>query len=244
MGARLYGMGISHPANAARLMLQHKGIEYETVMVPPGMQAIRVRLAGFGGGTVPALEIDGRRALGSRAVSRLLDELQPDPPLFPRDPELRRAVEEAEAWGERELQPVPRRLLRWALRHDHDARVKFARRLRVPLPQLAAGMMLAPAAFYARRENAAETEQIRRDHQATPGYIDHVDELIERGVLGGSELNAADFQIGTTLRVMLAMPDFAPFVAGRPAEALARRVWPRYRYDNVPSMLPAELRAA
>jgi glutathione S-transferase len=243
MTARLYGMSISHPANAARLMLEHKGIPYELVRISPGAQAVRIRLARFSGGTVPALVIDGRRALGSRAISRLLDELQPEPPLFPHDADRRRAVEEAEAWGEEVLQPVPRRALRWALRHDHGTRVKFARILRNPIPELAARAIFPVAAFYARRENARSTDQVRADWAALPAHLDHVDELLAQGVLGGDQPNAADFQIGTTLRVMLACEDFAPLITGRPAADLARRIWPEYRY-SVPSLLPAEIRTA
>jgi glutathione S-transferase len=241
--ARLYGMAISHPANAARLMLEHKGIEHEIVDVPPGAQAVRVRVAGFRGGTVPALALDGRRVAGSRAISRLLDEVRPDPPLFPRDTERRRAVEEAEAWGEEVLQPIPRRLLRWALLRQPQARETFARALGGPAPTLVARAMLPVAAFYARRENARSTEQIRADWEAMPAHLDHVDDLIGRGVLGGDDLNAADFQIGTTLRVMLATEDYGPLIVGRPAESLASRVWPEYPY-TVPSLLPDEMRPA
>lgn len=243
MAVRLYGMSISHPANAARLMLEHKRIPHEVVEVSPGTQALRIRLAGFRGGTVPALRVNGRRALGSRAISRLLDELQPDPPLFPRDPERRRAVEDAEAWGEEVLQPVPRRLLRWALRHDRDARVTFTRMLGNPMPALTARAMMPVAALYARREEARSTDRLRADWAATPAHLDHVDELHARGVIGGDELNAADFQIGTTLRVMLAFEDFAPLLAGRPGEELARRIWPAFPY-KVPSLLPSELKNA
>ena len=42
---------------------------------------------------------------------------------------------------------------------------------------------------------------------------------------------------------MLACADFAPLIAGRPAEALARRVWPDFPMQ-APPLLPAELRAA
>lgn len=241
MAARLYGMSISHPANAARLMLQHKGIAHETVLLQPGEQAVRIRLAGFGGGTVPALRIDGRKALGTREISRLLDELQPDPPLFPADPERRRAVEEAEAWGEEVLQPVPRRALRWALRHRPDARLMFAEMQGTSRPELVARLMLPMAAFYARREDARSTERVRRDGVELPGNLDRVDELIAEGVLGSPELNAADFQIGTTLRVMLSLSDYEPLLAGRPAEALARRVWPDHPGGDVPPLLPPHL---
>ena len=240
---RLYSMSISHPANAAAMMLEHKGIEHDRVDVSPGEQAVRMRLAGFRGGTVPALKIDGRRVVGSLAISRALEELKPEPPLFPRDPARRRAVEEAEAWGERVLQPIPRRLLRWAVNNDRSARVHLATLLGNPRPELAARLMGPVTAFYARREDARQIERIRADWQALPGHLDHVDELIAAGTIGGDELNAADFQIGTTLRVMLACDDFEPQVAGRPAEELARRVWPDYRY-GFPALLPPELARA
>ena len=166
---RLYGMSISHPARAARLMLDHKGIDYELVNVRPGMQAAQIRLAGFNGGTVPALRMHGRRALGTLAISRLLDELCPEPPLFPADPPGRRAVEEAEAWGERVLQPIPRRVLRWALRHHHAARTAIARELGTPLPQVAAVAIAPVAAFYARREQAARRSASGATAMSFPG---------------------------------------------------------------------------
>jgi glutathione S-transferase len=233
-------MSISHPSRTARLMLDHKGIDYDLVKVPPGMQAVQVRLAGFDGGTVPALRIDGRRAVGTLAISRLLDEIHPEPPLFPAEPAHRAAVEEAEAWGETVLQPIPRRLLRWALRHDHAARVALGRELGTPLPQVAAVAIAPVAAFYARREGAGSTDRIRRDWAELPGHLDHVDDLIAAGTIGRDEPNAADFQIATTLRVMLASADFEPSITGRPAEGLARAVWPDYRY-RMPPVLPPEV---
>src|SRR4051794_24188277 len=113
--ARLYSMKVSHPSVAVHLMLERKGIDHRIRQLPPGLHPLGVRLAGFPGNTVPALAIDGSRIQGSTSISRALDELVPEPPLFPHDPEHRRAVEEAEAWGESELQPVPRRMYRWGL---------------------------------------------------------------------------------------------------------------------------------
>ena len=56
--------------------------------------------------------------------------------------------------------------------------------------------------------------------------IDHVDELIERGVIGGAERNAADFQIATSVSLLLTMEDVLPLIQGRPAERLARELIP------------------
>src|SRR5436305_9047556 len=55
-----------------------------------------VQKALFGARTVPGLKIDGEKISGSRAIMRRLDQLVPDPPLFPRDPEACARVEEAE----------------------------------------------------------------------------------------------------------------------------------------------------
>jgi hypothetical protein len=57
-------------------------------------------------------------------------------------------------------------------------------------------------------------------------------------VIGGEELGAADFQIGSTVRMLLAMQDVGRLVAGRPAETFARRVVPDY--PEVPAALPAD----
>jgi hypothetical protein len=65
---RLYVIALSNPAAAAAAMLAHKGISHRVVHVP----------------TVPALELDGRKVQGTLEISRALDELRPDPPLFPR----------------------------------------------------------------------------------------------------------------------------------------------------------------
>jgi glutathione S-transferase len=234
--ARLYGISFSYPSLAARLMLQHKGIEHQWVKVAPGTHAFRVRLAGFRGGTVPALRLDGRRVVGSRCISRLLDEVKPEPPLFPTDPAHRRAVADAEEWAEAVLQPVPRRLLRWALCHRSDARVMLARGLGSPRPQLVARFIGPVAAFYARREDARSSRRIRADWTALPGHLDHVGQLIADGVIGTPEPNAADFQIATTLRAMLAFEDYEPLVSGRPMEQLARRILPKYPY-RIPSLM-------
>src|SRR5919199_4233543 len=100
-------MAISHPAQAARAMLERKGIEYELKNVPIGTQPIAVRLAGFRGRTVPALKIDGRRGQGSIEIARVLDQLAPEPPLYPRDPERRRGGQGGGGWGGGGVEAVP-----------------------------------------------------------------------------------------------------------------------------------------
>jgi glutathione S-transferase len=227
MEVTLYSVGPSHPGRAARLMLQHKGIEHRLVNLPPGSQPIALRALGFRGARVPALKVDGRRAQGSRRISRFLDELRPEPPLFPADPERRAAVEDAERWGESSYQPVPRRMLRWALARDNGLRRDFAERASMRAPGMTAPLMQPVAAVFAYASQADDA-RIRSNLAALPSQLDQVDELIEEGTLGGAELNAADFQIATTTRVMLNFAQLRPLVEGRPAAEHAMRVSPGF----------------
>src|SRR3954463_7030317 len=117
MRTTLYSLAVSHPGLAAPCMPERQRGDHRVVDIVPGMQPVALRLLGFSGHTVPALVVDGRRVQGSRAISRALDDLRPDPPLFPREPPARRGVEDAERWGDEVLQDVPRRIFRWMAAH-------------------------------------------------------------------------------------------------------------------------------
>ena len=227
MPAKLYSLELSHPGQAARMMLERKGIEHETVELLPGMHPALLRLRGFRGGTVPALRIDGRRIQGSCEISRALEEMHPQPHLFPADPDARRAVEAAETWGERELQPIPRRLFRWTLGHNPEFRRKVVEDAGMPVPRLTARLNI-PVIWALARTAHADDATVEADLRGLPATLDRVDALIADGVIGGGEPNAADLQIGTTVRVLLAFEDLRDRVEGRPAAELARRVLPRY----------------
>ena len=61
-----------------------------------------------------------------------------------------------------------------------------------------------------------------------PERLDEIDGWIDDGLLNGVELNAADFQIAAALALLLRLEDVAPFIEGRPAAQLARRVSPDF----------------
>jgi glutathione S-transferase len=236
--ATLYWFDMSHPAQAARLMLDRKGIDYRSVDLLAGLHPVLLRLAGFRGGSVPALKLDGRRLQGSLAISRGLEELVPEPPLFPADPGARQAVVEAESWGERELQPVPRRLNRWLLVHSHAIRRWFAGQLGIPAPAVAAVVQRPMLAAFARISHA-DDPTVRADLQRLSTLLEHVDALIAQGVIGGADPNAADFQIGTSIWALMRFSDLTSLVESRPAAALAERLLPSAG-ERVPSGLPRE----
>jgi glutathione S-transferase len=234
----LYALPFSHPAIAARLMLERAGIDHEVDHLTMGIHPLILRRRGFAAGTVPALVMDGRKIQGSLEISRAIEARGPAGILFPVDPEARRRVEEAESWGERELQPIPRRLFRWALARDAGLRGRLARRAGLPLPRLTGRLMRPLVARLARASNASEAT-VRADFARLPEHLDRIDGWIADGTVGGSEPNAADYQIGTTLRAMMAMDDFAPAIEGRPAAELACRIVPEYP-GRLPAVLPPE----
>jgi glutathione S-transferase len=245
---KLYVIPGSHACRSAILMLEHKQVPYRRVDIVTLMHPVVARLHGFdaGGetrtagarrprplrfgdrlGTVPALAADGQRVSTNRGIARFLDDRHPEPPLFPADPGKRRAVEEAEQWANDTLQMAARRIaLAWAL-HDPAASARQAgdgrmgyllyrraltRRLIIP--------MIGRLVF------AVDQGMEREILAGLPEMLDRIDAWIGDGVLGGAQLNAADFMVAPSLALILYRPDVLPLLEGRPALELVDRLLP------------------
>ncbi len=239
MEAKLYVIPGSHPANAAQLMLEYKGIDYHRVDLMPIIAKAYLRLHGFPGITVPALKIDGRKIQRSLNISHELERIKPLPALFPQDKEELAKVEEAERWGDEELQPIPRKLLVWCLRREPSAMASFAEGARLGIPTGLALKTAGPMSAIMARFNGVTDEAARANLDRLPGAIDHIDSLIKEGVIGGEEPNAADFQIAASVRLLLCLEDLRTFFMGRPAKDLAMRVQPDMS-GNIGSVIPSE----
>lgn len=237
MKARIFVVPGSHPSLAGRLMLEAKGIPYKRVDLIPAAHRAIVRAAGFPGRTVPALKLDGRKVQGTREIALALDQVQPEPPLFPADPEERAAVEQAERWGDEVLQPMPRRMSWWAIKRERSALESFSKGARLGVPIKLAVRTAGPFVALSARFNASTDENVFADLLALPAAIDHVDDLIAAGVIGGRQLNAADYQIGTSVRLLMSFEDFREALEARPAGQLALRAAPEYP-GSVPKVFP------
>jgi glutathione S-transferase len=235
---KLYVVPGSNPSMSARLALEHKGLRYERVDLIPTIHMAFLRLAGFPARTVPALRIDGKRVQGSLEVVRALEELHPEPPLFPGDPEERRRVEEAERWGEAVLQPIPRRLAWWAIKRERKALRSFAEGADLHVPIGLAIRAAGPIIRFEIHTHAATDESVQADLRALPETLSRIDAWIEGGVIGGATPNAADFQIAPSVRLLMCSDQLRPRVAERPCGRLAARCLPHFP-GRIGPVLPA-----
>jgi glutathione S-transferase len=228
MTAVLYAIPASHPCAVVERALQLKDVPYRRVELIPVLHRPVQRLR-FKARSVPGLEFaDGERVSGSRAILRALEARVPAPPLVPADAEQRIAVERAEEWGDQVLQPLARRAIWAAVRRDPGTMMRYSEGARLPVPGWFARLNAPLVSRMAARLNGADDLSVRADLLALPGHLDRVDGWIADGVIGGDVLNVADLQVAASVRLLLTIEDIAPLVDGRPAAALARRVFASY----------------
>jgi glutathione S-transferase len=221
-------------------MLDLKGIDYKLIDVLPLTQRVHLRVAGFRGGTVPALKLDGSKIQGTRAISRALDARWPDPPLFPAEPDLRTRVEEAERWGDQEFQPIPRRLFRFGVANNAELRRWAASGQNLPAPGLVAIAMKPLVAYYANTTESdgrrGTEESVRADLRDLPGMLERVDALLADGTLSLEPPNAATLQVLATVRLLDSCEDLRPMVRRHACAEPANRLFPDYPVELPPFM--------
>jgi glutathione S-transferase len=221
VGPTLYVIPGSHPCECVEAALQLKGLDYRRVDLAPAIHAVVVRASGFPGRTVPAMKLDGEKVQGSRQILRKLDQLAPEPRLVPENAALRGKVEAAEAWGDDVFQPLARRVAWGGFIRNRPSMLSYSAGGNLHMPASFLKLGSAPVARIAQRVNGASDEQVEADLAALPGHLDKIDAWIADGVLGGEMPNAADLQIGSSIRILRTFGDVEPLIAGRPGERLA-----------------------
>jgi glutathione S-transferase len=228
MTATLYGIPASHPAYAAELMLERRGIAYKRIDLPQWFHRPLLRLLRFPGTTVPALVLDGRRIQTTKAIARALGVVPDDA-----------RVAEIETWCDVDFQQLGRRVTYWALVRRGSAIDSYLEGSRLILPRPLV-KPLAPAVIrILARDHQSRDEAVRQDLAALPGMLDRIDGWIAEGVLGGSEPNVADYQVATSLALLRSHDDLRPLIDARPAGGLAQRLAPDYP-GRMPPAFPPE----
>lgn len=236
--ATLYVIPGSHSAMAVRRMLEHKGIDYKRVDLMPVISRGVLKALRFPGITIPSLKINDRKLTGSRSISKELDEIEPRPALFPADPDARRAVEQAELWGDEVLADAVRRIYWNAIRRDKAPLRSYSEGARIGVPIGLAMATVAPIIAAEVKINGVTDTAVEADLAALAGRLDRVDAWIAEGVLGGDQPNAADFQIAAGLGLAKTLQDLRPAIEARPAGELSVRLTPDFP-GRIPPILPA-----
>lgn len=225
----------SHPCLTAEAGLKAKGLEFEKVVLTAGQHGDAMEaIYGPGRRTVPGMTVDGEPVHGSRAILARLEELVPEPALFPAA--IADAVRAAEAWGDEQLQDLGRRLPWGAMHFRPEALGTFGGAAPLDPPGTDFAMRVVKASW---RYHGITAVKLAEDLAGLPAKLDHVDALVADGTIGGDAPTAADLQIGATLRILLTLGDLTPLIAGRPAEAVARRWFPDYAGQVPAGAFPA-----
>jgi glutathione S-transferase len=239
MTIKLYTNPESHPCVAVEAALALKSIEYKRIELLWPSQALIGRLR-YGGTTVPGMLLDGERIVGSRPIMHRLDSLVAEPALFPApdDPSYA-AVLEAERWGDEVLQGVSRRVIDAAFLGRPKAMESYLADAKLPLPRALIRPGLGVTARWMARRNKARDDAVQADLAELPGHLDRIDAWIADGLLGGERPNAADLQIGSSIRLLASIGDVRPLIDGRSAAALTR-YFPPIPGEVEAGALPAE----
>jgi glutathione S-transferase len=226
----LHGVASSHPVLTVEAALRHKGLPFEREDFPIGDHGDQVAaIYGEGARTVPGMLVDGEPVHGSVGILRRLEELVPEPALYPAD--VAEQVRETEEWGSAVVQSMARHFVFGALHFRPESMGTFA-----------GGGPLDPAGTdfaitYVRRawrHVGITAAGLAAQLAELPAVLDRTDALAEAGVLGGEQPTAADLQLGSSYQLMLNLGDLVPLLEGRTAETIARR-W----FGDYPGAVPA-----
>ena len=228
----LHALAPSHPCMTAAAALDYKGLQYERVDFTPGEHVEKMQeLYGEGNSTVPGLLIDGDPVHGSREILARIETIEPDPALYPSD-----QVREAERWGDQELQDLGRRLPWGALYFRPEAMGTFAGGEPLDGPGTDFAIRFVHGSWRYHKISAA---RLHEDLAGLPAKLEHIEALADDGVIGAEQPNAADFQIGATVRVLLPLRDLQPLLEGSAAERIALERFPSYPGEVPAGAFPA-----
>jgi glutathione S-transferase len=232
----LHALPPSHPCLCVAAALRHKGLDYERVDLAPGSHGYEIeKIYGAGNRTVPGMLFGEQAIHGSRPILARLEELAPEPSLFP--PAIAEQVREAELWGDDELQDLGRRLPWGALHFRPESMGTFGGAGNLDPAGVDFAMKYVHATW---RYHGITAQRLADDLAGLPAKLAHIEELAEEGILGAEQPTAADFQIGSTLRVLLCVGDLYPLMRGRVTEEIALRWFPDYDGEIPAGAFPSE----
>jgi glutathione S-transferase len=216
----LWHLEISHYNEKARWALDYKGVAHVRRAVTPGLQELTARRL-RAGRTVPVLEMNGRAIGDSTKIIEEIERRWPEPPLYPADPEERRAALDLEDYFDEQC--------------GHDARrVLFSDNLVEPERFLAmfygAGR---PRHRLLKRLTPLFLQVVKRRFRIRPETVEESREKVRAafdkleadvgpsGYLVGESFTVADLTAASILGLIVVPPEF-PYIKVHPDERTAQ----------------------
>jgi len=216
----LWQNDVSHYSVKAHWALAWKGVEHRRRTAVPGAHmAVALWLTRGAHYTFPILSIDGRRIGDSTAIIAALEELYPEPPLYPADIAERRRALELEEFFDEEFGPYIRQLAWYEFRNDRESFVELMEQT-APKPRFAKysrPIVRYASAYTALRFRAADDEEAERARAKVLAGLDRLEaELGDNEYLVGDQFSVADLT-AASLFFPLALPDEGPLNADSPS---------------------------
>src|SRR5262245_50547703 len=211
----LWQYSFSNYNEKARWALDFKGVRHlRRSLVPGGARALAFSR---GGGTLPVVDLDGRRIVDSTRIVDALESSRPDPPLYPVDPENRQRALAIEAFFTDHIGHDMRRVGFWEGRNQRAFMADFlavdngsaARaRLRATLP-IAWQVIVRRYGF--------DQQSFEHSKRAVVGALDRIESEREgRDYLVGDAFSIADLTAAALLYPLVWPPEFPYQLPERP----------------------------
>ncbi|HEX2392353.1 MAG TPA: glutathione S-transferase family protein [Solirubrobacterales bacterium] len=164
----LWHIPVSHYSEKVRWALDHKRVDHVRRAPIPGTHIpIALWLTHGASMTFPVLQVDGRALGDSTAIVAALEELRPEPPLYPADPDERARALALEEFFDEELGPHARLLVFHELIDEPDVFAELASRtVPGPLSQVksltgAYARIFTSLRYGAQRDDAAAAARVK-----------------------------------------------------------------------------------
>jgi glutathione S-transferase len=250
----LWQYSFSNYNEKARWALDYKGIRHRRRSIFPGSP--RGLWMSRGDGTLPVLDLDGRRIIDSTAIIAALEERQPEPALYPSDPEERRRALELEDFFDERTGHDMRRVGFWEARKNLGYATDF---MTTDQPRIkrAAGRVWLRVTFpvvwrYMTARYGFNEEEVVRSRKTLIDALDRIEsERAGRDYLVGDSFTVADLTAAALLYPLvwpaqfqyeLPQPpewEFLEAYGDHPALEWIAGIWRRHRGSPAATSLPS-----
>jgi glutathione S-transferase len=190
-----------------RWTLDHKRIPHVRKAVLPG--GPRALWWSRGDGTLPVLDLDGRRIVDSTKIIEALEARDPETPIYPSDPGERSRALELEDFFDENAGHDLRRVIFWELLDDPSAATEVLATGQPGWTRYFLRAQAPVAALYARRRYSIQAEDVERSRATLVAALDRIEaELQSSGYLVGDSFTVADLTAAALLYPLANPPEF------------------------------------